>query len=81
MRYAKTKTKRGAILAALEDFNRRQQMAELVAFSGTCKDLITFDELMEVRERDVPKAARLHSFFIAWRREKPKDSGNFELDR
>ena len=61
MRYAKVKTKRGAILAALEDYNRRQRMAELVAFSGTCKELITFDELMEVRERDLPKTARFHS--------------------
>lgn len=61
MRYAKVKTKRAAILAALEDFNRRQQMAELVAFSGTCKDLISFDELMELRERDLPKLSRLHS--------------------
>ena len=36
-------------------------MAELVAFSGTCKELITFDELMEIRERDLPKASKLHS--------------------
>ena len=61
MRYANVKTKRAAILAALEDFNRRQQMAELVAFSGTCKELVTLDELMELRERDLPKASRLHS--------------------
>lgn len=61
MRHAKVKTKRAAILAALEDFNRRQRMAELVEFSGTCKDFISFDELMEIRERDLPKAERLHS--------------------
>ena len=61
MRCANVKTKRAAILAALEDYNRRRQMAELVAFSGTCKDLVTFDELMETRERDLPKASKLHA--------------------
>jgi Arc/MetJ family transcription regulator len=61
MRFTKAKTKREAILTVLEDFNRRRRMAELVKFSGTCKEMMSFDELMELRERDLPKAARLYS--------------------
>ena len=45
----------------LDDFNRRQRMAEFVRFSGTCKEMMNFEELMELRERELPKAARLHS--------------------
>jgi hypothetical protein len=61
MRFTKAKTKREAILKVLDDFNRRQRMAELVRFSGTCKEMMSFEELMELRERGLPKAARLHS--------------------
>jgi hypothetical protein len=57
----KAKTKREALLAIIEDFNRRRRMAELVQFSGTCKEMMSFEELMELRERDLPKAARLYS--------------------
>jgi Arc/MetJ family transcription regulator len=61
MRFTKAKTKREAILTALDEFNRRRRMAELVKFSGTCKEMMSFEELMELRERDLPKAARLYS--------------------
>jgi hypothetical protein len=35
MRFTKAKTKREAIVTALEDFNRRRRMAELVKYAGT----------------------------------------------
>ncbi|NWG12172.1 MAG: type II toxin-antitoxin system VapB family antitoxin [Acidobacteria bacterium] len=40
MKYAKARTKREAVLAALTDYNRRQRMAELVRFSGTSDTLM-----------------------------------------
>lgn len=61
MRFTKARTKRDAIVQALVDFNRRQRMAELVKFGGTCRDLMSLDELMELRERDLPRSARTHS--------------------
>ena len=61
MRFAKARTKREAVLRALNEFNQRRRMSELVQFSGTCHDLMTLDELMELRERDLPKATRLPS--------------------
>jgi hypothetical protein len=39
MRFTKAKTKREAVLKALDEFNRRQRMAELVKYSGSCKDM------------------------------------------
>jgi hypothetical protein len=52
--------KRRGILTTPQDANRRRQMAELVKFSGTCKEMMSFEELMELRERDLPEAARLY---------------------
>lgn len=41
MKYANAKTKRGAIVTALVDYNRRQRMAELVKYSSTSDTLMT----------------------------------------
>lgn len=38
MRFAKAKTKREAVVAALKEFNRRHRMAELVKYSATFAD-------------------------------------------
>ncbi len=38
MRFTRAKTKREAVVKILEDFNRRQRMAELVKYSGTFSD-------------------------------------------
>ena len=38
MRFTKAKTKREAIVTALEEFNRRRRMAELVKYAGTFSD-------------------------------------------
>ncbi len=38
MRFTRAKTKREAVVKALEEFNRRRRMAELVKYSGTFSD-------------------------------------------
>ena len=58
MKYAKTKTKRDAVLTALTDFNRRQRMAELIQYSGSSDTLMSNDEIerLDSRERRQKKA-------------------------
>jgi len=49
MRFTKAKTKREAVVRVLEEFNRRQRMAELVRYSGTFSDSFpTNDEIEAV---------------------------------
>ena len=50
MRHAKAGTKREAVLAAMEDFNRRHRQASLIKHLGTFENLITVDELSESRQ-------------------------------
>lgn len=50
IRFTKAKTKRQAIVTAVSDFNRRQRMAELVKHFGTCRDLMTVEELFKLRK-------------------------------
>jgi len=52
MRFTNAKTKREAIVAALEDFNRRKRMAELVKYSGTFESLMTNEEIEAMEEED-----------------------------
>ena len=54
MKFAKAKTKREAILAALEEFNRKRRMASLVKHFGTFTTLMTNDEIeaMETKRRN-----------------------------
>lgn len=49
IRFSHAKTKREAIVTAIQDFNRRKRIAELTKYAGTCKDLIDVDELRELR--------------------------------
>ena len=49
IRFTRAKTKREAVVTALADFNRRQRMAELVKFAGTCPNMMTTDELQAQR--------------------------------
>jgi len=51
IRFTGAKTERDAIIAALVDFNRRRRMAELVEYSGTCRDLMTVAELQRLRRK------------------------------
>lgn len=47
MRFTKAKTKREAVVRVLEEFNRRQRMAELVKYSGTFGDSFPTNEQIE----------------------------------
>ena len=49
MRFTRAKTKRQAVVTALVDFNRRQRMAALVEYAGTCPELMTVEELQAQR--------------------------------
>ena len=51
IRFTNAKTKREAIVGAIEDFNRRMRLAALTRFAGTCPDLIAPDELQTARRR------------------------------
>jgi len=51
MRFTHAKTKREAIVAAIQDFNRRRRMAELIKHAGTCSDLLTAEELQSQRRK------------------------------
>jgi len=49
MRFAGTKTKRIAVVRAVEEFNGRHRMAALTRHLGTCKDLMSGKELTRLR--------------------------------
>ena len=51
MRFTRAKTKREAIVTAIQDYNLRKRMAELVKHAGTCADLIGVDELQRQRRK------------------------------
>ena len=51
MRFTRAKTKRDAIVTAIQDFNRRKRMAELVKYAGTCDDLMSVEELQAQRRK------------------------------
>ncbi len=53
MRFTKAKTKREAVVKALEEFNRRQRMAALVQYFGTFESLMTNEEI-EALDEDEP---------------------------
>jgi hypothetical protein len=52
IRFTNAKTKREAIVTAIQEFNRRKRMAELTKYAGTCKDLLSIEELMQQRRKD-----------------------------
>ena len=51
IRFTHAKTKREAIVGAVADFNRRMRMLELTRYAGTCRDLITPEELRTLRRQ------------------------------
>ena len=53
MRFTRAKTKREAVVTAIVDFNRRRRMADLVKYAGTCRDLMTVEELQVQRRQRV----------------------------
>lgn len=50
LKFSGENTKRGAIVAAVRDYNRRQRMAALARHLGTCRDLLTVKELVRRRK-------------------------------
>lgn len=53
MRFTKARTKREAVVKALEDFNQRKRMAALVKYSGTFETLLTNDEIEALEETEL----------------------------
>ncbi len=51
MRFTGSRTKRGAVVQALSEFNRRKRMAALIKYSGTCTEMMTPDELHDLRRK------------------------------
>ena len=51
MRFTRAKTKREAIVTAIQDFNLRKRMAELVKHAGTCAELTGAEELQHQRRK------------------------------
>ncbi len=50
IRFTKAKTKREAIVRAVEDFNRRQRKALWIEkYAGKCDQMMTQKELVEMR--------------------------------
>jgi Arc/MetJ family transcription regulator len=49
MRYSGASTKREAVLAALLEYNRRHRLTKARAMLGTFKNLITVEQLRELR--------------------------------
>ena len=58
MRFTKAKTKREAVVTALEEFNRRRRMADLVKYSGTFSDDFPTNE--EIEASDAERQRRLN---------------------
>jgi len=56
IRYAGAKTKRDAVLACMDEFNRRHRMAELVRFLGTFSRDFPSHEALE--KDDLEEGAR-----------------------
>ena len=52
MRFAGAKTKRDAIVTAVADYNRRHRVAQLTKYLGSCRDLFSHEELMQLRRMD-----------------------------
>jgi hypothetical protein len=58
IRFTRAKTKREAVVRALEDFNRRRRMGELVKYAGSFSDgFPTNDEIEAV---DAGRDVRIH---------------------
>jgi len=58
MRWMRAKTKREAIVTALQEMNRRHAMADLVKYSGTFSQMMSVEELMGLRNSDQPLTHR-----------------------
>jgi hypothetical protein len=55
MKFSKAPTKKAAVVRAVEEFNQRQRMAEIIKYAGTFKDFMTPEDLRKMREDFNPK--------------------------
>ena len=65
MRHTKAKTKREAIVKALEEMNRRHSQAELLKYTGKFESLMTNEEIEALDENDWKswtKTSKTYSF-------------------
>jgi hypothetical protein len=65
MRHTKAKTKREAIVKALEEMNRRHSQAELIKYFGKFESLMTNEEIEALDENDWKswmKTSKTYSF-------------------
>jgi len=53
--YSNAKTKRDAILTAMEDYNRRQRVARVMEMFGTFKSLSSNEEIEAAEEGEVSR--------------------------
>jgi Arc/MetJ family transcription regulator len=51
MRHTRAKSKREAIVTAIEDFNRHKRMAELVKYSGTSDTLLSNEQIEDLDKK------------------------------
>lgn len=51
MGFTKARTKRAAIVQAIDDFNKRQRMARLIGYAGTFKEFMTQEDLARLRDK------------------------------
>lgn len=58
LKLTKAKTKREAIVTAIDDYNRRRRMAALVKHSGTFRSLMSNEEIEALERREAPHASR-----------------------
>jgi Arc/MetJ family transcription regulator len=58
MRFTGAKTKREAVVRALEEFNRRRRVAELVKHFGTFRSLATNEEIEAEQIEEQEKTIR-----------------------
>ena len=58
MRYTRAKTKREAIVSAMQDYIRRKRMSELVGYSGSSDTLLTNDEIEGLERRHGRRASK-----------------------
>ena len=58
VRFTRAKTKRVAIVTAIEDFNRRRRMSALTKHSGTFQSLSTNEEIEALEQKESRRRRR-----------------------
>jgi Arc/MetJ family transcription regulator len=59
MRHTRAKTKREAIVTAIQDFNRRKRMAELIKYSGASDTLLSNEDIENLEKKRLRRLEKL----------------------